>query len=67
MFNKDCFMFDIFIKELTNKLHGKSYNSYKLKLFSKLKEFNETYNDENKARLPGCNCNKNLMSSYEKN
>jgi hypothetical protein len=59
-------MFDIFIKELTNKLHGKSYNSYKLKLFSKLKEFNETYNDENKARLPGCNCNKNLMSSYEK-
>jgi hypothetical protein len=66
MFNKDCFMFDIFIKELTNKLHGKSYNSYKLKLFSKLKEFNETYNDENKARLPGCNCNKNLMSSYEK-
>ena len=66
MFNKDYFMFDIFIKELTNKLHGKSYNSYKLKLFIKLKEFNETYNDENKIRLPGCNCNKNLMSSYEK-
>ena len=66
MFNKDCFMFDIFIKELTNKLHGKSYNSYKLKLFSKLKELNETYNDENKTRIPSCNCNKNLMSSYEK-
>ena len=66
MFNKDCFMFNIFIKELTNKLHGKSYNSYKLKLFNKLKEFNETYDNENKIKIPGCNCNKIRMSSYEK-
>ena len=66
MFNKDCFMFDIFIKEITNKLHGKSFNSYKLKLFSKLKEHNETYEDENKIKIPGCNCNKIMMASYEK-
>ena len=66
MFNKDCFMFDIFIKEITNKLHGKSFNSYKLKLFSKLKEHNETYENENKIKIPGCNCNKIMMSSYEK-
>ena len=66
MFNKDCFMFDIFIKEITNKLHGKNFNSYKLKLFSKLKEHNETYDDENKIKIPGCNCNKIMMASYEK-
>ena len=66
MYDKDCYMFNIFIKDLTNKLHGKSFNSYKLQLFSKLKEHNETYENENKIRIPGCNCNQQIMSLYEK-
>ena len=66
MFNKDCYMFNIFIKEISSKLHGKSFNSYKLKLFTKLKEYNETYENENKIKIPGCNCNTIMMSSYEK-
>ena len=66
MFNKDCYMFNIFIKDLTNKLNRKSFNSYKLQLFSKLKELNETYENENKIKIPGCNCNLKLISSYEK-
>ena len=66
MYDKDCFMFNIFIKDLTNKLNNQSYNSYKLKLFSKLKELNEIYENENKIKIPGCNCNLKRMSSYEK-
>ena len=66
IFNKDCYMTNIFIKEITNKLHGKNFNSYNLKLFSKLKENNETYGNENKTKIPGCNCNKKIISSYEK-
>ena len=65
-FDKDCFMFNIFIKDITNKLHGKNFNSYKLKLFSKLKEHNETYDNENKTKIPGCNCNPKMQSLYEK-
>ena len=66
MYNKDCFMFDVLIKELTNKLRGKSFSSYKFKLFSKLKEHNETYENENKIKLPGCECNSKRLLSYEK-
>ena len=65
-FDKDCFMFNIFIKDITNKLHGKNFNSYKLKLFSKLKEHNETYDNENKTKIPGCNCSPKVISLYEK-
>ena len=66
MFDKDCYMFNILIKDITNKLHGKSFNSYKMKLFSKLKENNETYENENKIKIPGCYCNDIRMSFYEK-
>ena len=65
-FDKDCYMFNIAIKDITKKLHGKSVNTYKLKLFSKLKENNETYENENKLKIPGCNCNPQMMSLYEK-
>ena len=66
MYNNDCFMFTIYIKEIINKLHGKNINSYKYKLFSKLKDYNETYDNENKTKIPGCTCNSKRMQSYEK-
>ena len=64
IFNKDCFMANISIKDITNKLHGKSFSSYNLKLFYKLKENNEVF--ENKTKIPECKCNKKIISSYEK-
>ena len=66
MYDKDCFMFNILTKDIISKLHGKNFNSYKLKLFSKLKEHNEIYENENKIKIPGCNCNSIMMQSYEK-
>ena len=66
IFNKDCFMFDISIKEIINKLDKKSYNSYKLKLFTKLEEFNEIYNSKNNTIIFKCNCKKKMVASYEK-
>ena len=66
MYNKDCFMFNILTKDIISKLHCKNFNSYKLKLFSKLKEHNEIYENENKIKIPGCNCNNIMMQSYEK-
>jgi len=63
-YNKDCYMFNIFAKDITNKLHGKSFNSYNLKLFHKLKEQNEIC--DNKVRITGCNCDDIMISAYEK-
>ena len=37
-----------------------------MKLFSKLKENNETYENENKIKIPSCNCNDKYISNYEK-
>ena len=65
-YNDDCFMFNILIKEITNKLNGKNINSYKLKLFPKLKELNETYENENKLKITGCNCDNRMISAYER-
>ena len=59
-------MYNIYIKDLMNKLHGKSYNSFKLKLFQKLKEFNETYEENKKNKIPGCTCDERLMEFYQK-
>ena len=66
IFNKDCFMINILIRDITNKLHGKTFSTYNLKLFSKLRENNETFESENKTKIPECNCNKKIISSYEK-
>jgi hypothetical protein len=66
LYDKDCFMYNIYIKDLMNKLHGKSYNSFKLKLFQKLKEFNETYEENKKNKIPGCTCDERLMEFYQK-
>ena len=66
IFNKDCFMINILIRDITNKLHGKAFSTYNLKLFSKLRENNETFESENKTKIPECNCNKKIISSYEK-
>lgn len=63
-YNKDCYMFNFFAKDITNKLHGKSFNSYNLKLFHKLKEQNEIC--DNKVRITGCNCDDIMISAYEK-
>ena len=63
-YNNDCFMFNFFTKEITNKLHGKSFNSFNLKLFQKLKEQNEIC--DNKVRITGCNCDDRIISVYEK-
>jgi hypothetical protein len=66
LYDKDCFMYNIYIKDLMNKLHGKSYNSFKLKLFQKLKEFNEAYEENKKNKIPGCTCDERLMEFYQK-
>ena len=63
-YNKDCFMFNFFAKDITNKLHGKSFNSYNLKLFHKLKEQNEIC--DNKVKITGCNCDDKMIPAYEK-
>ena len=63
-YNKDCYMFNFFAKDITNKLNGKSFNSYNLKLFHKLKEQNEIC--DNKVRITGCNCDDIMISAYEK-
>ena len=63
-YNKDCYMFNFFTKDITNKLHGKSFNSYNLKLFQKLKEQNEIC--DNKVKITGCNCDDIMISAYEK-
>ena len=63
-YNKDCYMFNFFAKDITNKLHGKSFNSYNLKLFHKLKEQNEIC--DNKVKITGCNCDDKMISAYEK-
>jgi hypothetical protein len=57
-------MFNFFTKDITNKLHGKSFNSYNLKLFQKLKEQNEIC--DNKVKITGCNCDDIMISAYEK-
>lgn len=64
LYDKDCFMYNIYISEIVNKLHGKSFNSFKSKFFQKLKEYNETF--EERKRIPGCNCSEKLMESYIK-
>lgn len=66
LYDKDCFMYNVFINDVLSKLHRKSYNSFKSKLFQKLKESNETYDEGNKPKIPGCNCSEKLMESYEK-
>ena len=66
LYDKDCFMYNIFIKEIMDKLHGKSFNSFKSKFFQKLKEHNETFEEKKKPRIPGCNCSEKLMESYIK-
>ena len=64
LYDKDCFMYNVYINEIINKLHSKSFNSFKLKLFQKLKEHSETF--EERKKIPGCNCNEKLMESYIK-
>ena len=66
MYDKDCFMFNILTKDIIGKLHAKNFISYKMKLFSKLKEHNEIYENEKKIKIPGCNCNSIMMQSYQK-
>ena len=57
-YNKDCYMFNIFVYEIINRIREKNqnYNSYKLKFFSKIKEQNEIYENENKIKIPNCKC-----------
>ena len=66
LYDKDCFMYNLFIKDIMNKLHGKSFNSFKSKLFQKVKEYNETFEENNKPKIPGCNCGEKLMEFYQK-
>ena len=65
LYDKDCFMYNLFIKDILDKLHGKSFNSFKLKLFQKIKENNNTL-EENKPKIPGCYCNEKLKEFYKK-
>ena len=66
MYDKDCFMYNIFINDIINKLHSKNLDIFKLKLFQKLKEHNENFEEKKKPKIPGCNCNEKLMESYVK-
>ena len=66
MYDKDCFMYNIYIKEILNKLHKKSFTSFKMKLFHIIKEHNKTFEEKKKPKIPGCNCSEKLMESYLK-
>jgi hypothetical protein len=57
-YDKECYMFNIFVPEIINNIMAKkqSYDSYKLKFFVKIKEQNEIYENENKIKLPNCEC-----------
>ena len=66
LYDKDCFMYNIFIKDILNKLHKKSFTSFKMKLFQILKEHNKTFEEKKKPKIPGCNCSEKLMESYLK-
>ena len=65
-YDKDCFMYNLYIQEIMNKLHGKNYNSFKLKLFQKIKEHNQTFEEKTRPKIPGCNCSEKLRESYLK-
>ena len=43
-------MYNVYINEIINKLHSKSFNSFKLKLFQKLKENSETFEERKKIQ-----------------
>lgn len=66
LFDKNCFIFNVLISEITNKLKGKNFDTYKLKLFNKIKEQNEIYENENSIRISGCNCNPKKILLYKK-
>ena len=57
-FNKECYMFNIFVPDITNKIREKNenFNSFKLNFFAKIKQQNEFYENENKIKIKGCEC-----------
>ena len=67
-YDKNCYIFNIFISELLNKLKekNKNYNAYKLKLFLKIKEYNEIYENPNKIKIQKCKCSNEKELLYAK-
>ena len=65
-FDKNCYMINIFMPEISNLIQKKNQNfdTYKLNLFKTLKEINETYENENKIKISKCTC-KELNYSKE--
>ena len=57
-YNQNCFIFNIFVPEIINKINEKKedFNSYKLKLFSKIKEQSDFNEDEKKIKIKDCQC-----------
>ena len=57
-YDKDCYMFDIFANEIVNNLQIKNheFNKNKLKLFSKIKEQSEKYENKSNTRIQKCKC-----------
>lgn len=49
-YNKNCFIFNIFVPEIIKKINEKkeNFNSYKLKFFFKIKEQSDFNEDEKK-------------------
>ena len=57
-YDKDCYMFDIFANEIVNNLQisNHEFNKNKSKLFSKIKEQSEKYDNKSNKRIQKCKC-----------
>ena len=67
-YNEDCYMFNILAPEIINKINGKymDFNSYKLCLFSKIKEQNEILENGKKTKFEKCKCEKEKFNYIKK-
>ena len=55
MYDKDCFMYDVFSFEILSKIKNESFYEYKYSLFHKLKQLSQSFGD-NKIKLAKCKC-----------
>ena len=57
-YDKNCYMFNIFETEISNILlkTNQTFDTYKLSLFTKIKEINKLYDNEKKIKISKCEC-----------
>ena len=67
-YDKNCYIFNVFVSELLNKIKEKNqnYNAYKLNLFPKIKEHSEIYENPNRIKLAKCKCSSDTELVYAK-